>query len=108
MRLARALAVGMGDTMLANQPDRAIKALAERISNWQLRPVGTEGYAKAEVMRGGIDTRDLSSQTLEARDVPSLYAIGEAVDVTGWLGGHNFQWAWASGVAAGQAAAGHR
>lgn len=94
--------------MLANQPDRAIKALAERVSNWQLRPAGTEGYAKAEVMRGGIDTRDLSSQTLESRDVPGLYAIGEAVDVTGWLGGHNFQWAWASGVAAGQAAAGHR
>ncbi|GBR31565.1 membrane protein [Gluconobacter kondonii] len=108
-RLARALAVGMGDTMLANQPDRAIKALAERISNWQLRPAGTEGYAKAEVMRGGIDTRDLSSQTLEVREIPGLYAIGEAVDVTGWLGGHNFQWAWASGVAAGQAAAaGHR
>lgn len=106
-RLARVLAAGLGDTMLANQSDRAIKALAERVSNWQLRPAGTEGYAKAEVMRGGIDTRDLSSQTLGARDVPGLYAIGEAVDVTGWLGGHNFQWAWASGVAAGQAAAGH-
>ena len=91
---------------MANWPDRQLKALAERVSRWTFLPAGTEGYAKAEVMRGGIDTRGLSSQTMEARDVPGLYAIGEAVDVTGWLGGHNFQWAWASGVAAGKAAAG--
>lgn len=104
-RLAKVLVEPLGDVMLANQPDRALKALAERVSQWRFRPAGTEGYAKAEVMRGGIDTRDLSSQTMEARDVPGLYAIGEAVDVTGWLGGHNFQWAWASGVAAGRAVA---
>ncbi|MBS1089232.1 BaiN/RdsA family NAD(P)/FAD-dependent oxidoreductase [Gluconobacter wancherniae] len=105
-RLAKELASDLGDVMLANQPDRQLKALAERVSRWTFLPAGTEGYAKAEVMRGGIDTRGLSSQTMEARDVPGLYAIGEAVDVTGWLGGHNFQWAWASGVAAGKAAAG--
>lgn len=78
----------------------------QRRCDWVLHPAGTEGYAKAEVMRGGVDTRDLSSQTMEARTVPGLYVVGEAVDVTGWLGGYNFQWAWASGVAAGQAAAG--
>ena len=66
-------------------------------------PSGTEGYAKAEVTVGGIATAGLSSRTMEANKVPGLYAIGEAVDVTGWLGGYNFQWAWASGVAAGQA-----
>ncbi|MBS1036763.1 aminoacetone oxidase family FAD-binding enzyme [Gluconobacter sp. DsW_058] len=104
-RLAKELAAGLGDVMLANQPDKNIKALAERLSRWEVRLSGTEGYAKAEVMRGGIDTSGLSSQTMEVRDVPGLYAIGEAVDVTGWLGGHNFQWAWSSGVAAGQAAA---
>ncbi|MEJ5154315.1 aminoacetone oxidase family FAD-binding enzyme [Gluconobacter wancherniae] len=105
-RLAKELASDLGDVMLANQPDRQLKALAERVSRWTFLPAGTEGYAKAEVMRGGIDTRGLSSQTMEASDVSGLYAIGEAVDVTGWLGGHNFQWAWASGVAAGKAAAG--
>jgi predicted flavoprotein YhiN len=72
------------------------------------RPTGTEGYAKAEVTAGGIDTDELSSRTMEARRVPGLYAIGEAVDVTGWLGGYNFQWAWSSGVAAGQAIASRR
>jgi predicted flavoprotein YhiN len=66
-------------------------------------PAGSEGYAKAEVTLGGIDTRGLSSKTMEAREVPGLYAIGEAVDVTGWLGGYNFQWAWSSGWCAGQA-----
>ena len=71
---------------------------------WRLEPSDTEGYKKAEVTVGGIDTRALSSRTLECRDVPGLYFIGEAVDVTGWLGGFNFQWAWASGFAAGQAA----
>jgi len=77
--------------------------LAQRLENWILHPAGTEGYATAEVTVGGIDTRDLHSKTMEARAVPGLHFIGEAVDVTGWLGGYNFQWAWASGHACGQA-----
>jgi predicted Rossmann fold flavoprotein len=77
--------------------------IAQQLENWTLRPAGTEGYATAEVTVGGIDTRDLSSKTMEARAVPGLHFIGEAVDVTGWLGGYNFQWAWASGHACGQA-----
>ena len=81
----------------------AVGATARRVARF--RPTGTEGYGKAEVTAGGIDTAELSSKTMEARRVPGLYAIGEAVDVTGWLGGYNFQWAWASGVAAGKAIA---
>jgi predicted Rossmann fold flavoprotein len=77
--------------------------LARRLENWTLLPAGTEGYATAEVTVGGIDTRGLNSKTMEARAVPGLYFIGEAVDVTGWLGGYNFQWAWASGHACGEA-----
>jgi hypothetical protein len=77
--------------------------IAQRLENWTLRPAGTEGYATAEVTVGGIDTRDLHSKTMEARAVPGLHFIGEAVDVTGWLGGYNFQWAWSSGHACGQA-----
>jgi len=77
--------------------------IARRLENWTLKPAGTEGYATAEVTVGGIDTRDLNSKTMEARAVPGLHFIGEAVDVTGWLGGYNFQWAWASGHACGQA-----
>ena len=73
------------------------------LRRWPLRFSGTEGYPKAEVTLGGVDTRDLSSKTLEARAVPGLFFIGEVVDVTGWLGGYNFQWAWASGNAAGLA-----
>ncbi|MDO6415845.1 NAD(P)/FAD-dependent oxidoreductase, partial [Sphingomonas sp. BIUV-7] len=73
------------------------------LAAWPFHPNGTEGFAKAEVTVGGIASARLSSQTMEARDVPGLYAIGEAVDVTGWLGGYNFQWAWASGSAAGKA-----
>lgn len=76
--------------------------IAQRLENWTLRPAGTEGYATAEVTVGGIDTRDLHSKTMEARKVPGLHFIGEAVDVTGWLGGYNFQWAWASGHACGE------
>ena len=72
-------------------------------NDWRFRPDGSEGFAKAEVTAGGIDTAGLSSQTMAVKSVPGLYAIGEAVDVTGWLGGYNFQWAWASGWAAGQA-----
>ena len=80
-----------------------LEEIAKQLENWTLRPAGTEGYATAEVTVGGIDTRDLHSKTMEARAVPGLYFIGEAVDVTGWLGGYNFQWAWASGHACGQA-----
>jgi predicted Rossmann fold flavoprotein len=88
---------------LANLSDKALDAAERRLADWRFRPNGTEGFAKAEVTVGGIATTGLSSQTMEARAVPGLYAIGEAVDVTGWLGGYNFQWAWASGWAAGQA-----
>ncbi len=91
---------------LADQSDAALSELVKALSNWQLTPSGTEGYRTAEVTLGGIDTDNLSSKTMEARDVPGLYAIGEAVDVTGWLGGYNFQWAWSSGHAAGTAIAG--
>ncbi len=69
---------------------------------WEFLPAGTEGYAKAEVTRGGVDTAELSSKTFEAKRVPGLYFVGEAIDVTGWLGGYNFQWAWSSGFCAGQ------
>ncbi len=78
--------------------DKALNALGERVSHWELTPTGTEGYKKAEVTAGGVDTRNLSSQTMESKQ-PGLYFIGEVVDVTGWLGGYNFQWAWASGFA---------
>ncbi|UYY58626.1 NAD(P)/FAD-dependent oxidoreductase [Sphingomonas sp. S2-65] len=88
---------------LANLPDRKLAEAEQRLAGWPFLPNGTEGFAKAEVTVGGISTADLSSQTMEARKVPGLYAIGEAVDVTGWLGGYNFQWAWASGWAAAQA-----
>ncbi|MEE3500228.1 aminoacetone oxidase family FAD-binding enzyme [Acidiphilium acidophilum] len=85
-------------------PDHTLDALESGLKSWTLTPAGTEGYAKAEVTAGGIDTRGLSSRTMAASAVPGLYAIGEAVDVTGWLGGYNFQWAWASGWCAGQSA----
>ncbi|MGR4867413.1 NAD(P)/FAD-dependent oxidoreductase [Variovorax sp. LARHSF232] len=85
--------------------DKALAQLAERISRWQITPSGTEGYKKAEVTAGGVDTRELSSQTMESKQ-PGLYFIGEVVDVTGWLGGYNFQWAWASAAACAQALAG--
>ena len=88
---------------LADQPDRALEAAERRLADWRFTPKGSEGYAKAEVTVGGISTAELSSQTMAAKRVPGLYAIGEAVDVTGWLGGYNFQWAWASAQAAGQA-----
>ena len=80
-----------------------IARLEEELHAWTLRPAGTEGFAKAEVTVGGVDTRELDARTMESRRVPGLYFIGEAVDVTGWLGGYNFQWAWASAVAAGAA-----
>ena len=83
---------------------RQLEEIARRLHAWELRPVGTAGFGKAEVTLGGVDTNDLQSKTMEARNVPGLYFIGEVVDVTGWLGGYNFQWAWASGFAAGQVA----
>ena len=82
--------------------DREIDAISRRLHQWRLRPAGTEGYEKAEVTAGGVDTDELWSKTMEARNVPGLYFVGEVVDVTGQLGGFNFQWAWASGYAAGQ------
>ena len=81
---------------------RNLSDAESRLGRWIFRPNGTEGFAKAEVTVGGISTANLSSQTMVAKTVPNLYAVGEAVDVTGWLGGYNFQWAWASGHAAGQ------
>ena len=83
--------------------DKALARLAERLSRWELTPTGTEGYKKAEVTLGGVDTRALSQQTLECKAQPGLYFIGEVVDITGWLGGYNFQWAWASAHACAQA-----
>uniref|UniRef100_UPI0015C37159 NAD(P)/FAD-dependent oxidoreductase n=1 Tax=Sphingopyxis sp. KK2 TaxID=1855727 RepID=UPI0015C37159 len=83
--------------------DRKLAEAEAQLARWTFRPNGTEGYAKAEVTIGGISTANLSSQTMMAKSVQNLYAVGEAVDVTGWLGGYNFQWAWASGHAAGQA-----
>ena len=103
-RLADALAERIAlPNELANTPDRAIAEAEQRLAHWGFVPSGSEGHAKAEVTVGGIATSGLSSRTMEARDVPGLFAIGEAVDVTGWLGGYNFQWAWASGVAAAEA-----
>ncbi|TKC92205.1 NAD(P)/FAD-dependent oxidoreductase [Trinickia terrae] len=93
------------EARLADLPDKTLRRIGEALSSWKLTPNGTEGYKKAEVTRGGVDTRELSSSTMMSERVPGLYFIGEAVDVTGWLGGYNFQWAWASGVAAGRAAA---
>ncbi|SEM53585.1 hypothetical protein SAMN04488003_101451 [Loktanella fryxellensis] len=90
---------------LATLPDAALRDLGAALHHWHLIPSGTEGYRTAEVTLGGIDTAGLNSRTMAAKHLPTLYAIGEAVDVTGWLGGYNFQWAWASGWAAGQAIA---
>jgi predicted Rossmann fold flavoprotein len=99
-RLAQHLAP---EGTMANQRDRDLLALAGRLKAWKIVPNGTEGYAKAEVTVGGVDTDELSSRTMEAKKVPGLFVIGEAVDVTGWLGGYNFQWAWSSGWVAGEA-----
>ncbi|MCC6759429.1 MAG: NAD(P)/FAD-dependent oxidoreductase [Candidatus Omnitrophica bacterium] len=101
------LAETLGDHFLTDKPLtqtslEELQKIADFLHNWQVTPQGTEGYAKAEVTVGGIDTDELSSKTMEAKKVPGLYFIGEVVDVTGWLGGFNFQWAWASGYAAGQ------
>ncbi len=104
-RLAAAIAaeLGMTGAPLAAQSDARLDALARRIHDWRIRPVGTEGYRTAEVTVGGVDCRDLDARSLRSRLIPGLYFVGEVVDVTGWLGGYNFQWAWASGHAAAQA-----
>lgn len=103
-RLAETLADRIGAKgNLADTQDRVLEDAERNLANWSFFPNGSEGYAKAEVTLGGISTDNLSQKTMEAKKVPGLYCIGEAVDVTGWLGGYNFQWAWSSGVAAGQA-----
>ena len=103
-RLAEVLASRLGlESELANITDARLLAAEQALAAWRFHPNGTEGFAKAEVTAGGISTAELSSKTLESVKLPGLYVIGEAVDVTGWLGGYNFQWAWASGWAAGQA-----
>ena len=106
------LAETLGDQLaltgeLANISDKALEAAERRLADWHFLPNGSEGFAKAEVTIGGISTAELSSQTMQSSRVPGLFAIGEAVDVTGWLGGYNFQWAWASAHAAAQAIAAH-
>ncbi|WP_172124481.1 MULTISPECIES: NAD(P)/FAD-dependent oxidoreductase [unclassified Devosia] len=107
--LPKKLAQLLGDELnlpgiVGDFSDKKLDQAAAILSDWTLKPVGTEGYRTAEVTLGGIDTRDLDAKTMAARDVPGLYFVGEVVDVTGWLGGYNFQWAWASGRAAGQVA----
>jgi predicted Rossmann fold flavoprotein len=91
------------DVTLKQLNSREQQALVDTLTNWRVQPNGTEGYRTAEVTLGGVDTDELSSRTMEARNVPGLYFIGEVMDVTGWLGGYNFQWAWASAWACAQA-----
>ena len=102
-RLAQLIAETEGGAaMMGDLSDKALRRIDAAVNAWRFKPVGSEGYRTAEVTLGGIDTRDLNSQTMEAKDARGLYFIGEGVDVTGWLGGYNFQWAWSSGWAAGQ------
>ena len=96
---------GLADKPMPEVRDDDLRRLAERLQRWELQPDGDEGYRKAEVTRGGVDTRELSSQSLESQRTPGLHFIGEVVDVTGWLGGYNFQWAWASAAACARAMA---
>ena len=104
-RLARAVAADIPGLGAVGQVTKAqAAALSARLSAWRLKPTGSEGYRTAEVTLGGVDTRELDARTMQARAVPGLFFIGEVVDVTGWLGGYNFQWAWSSGWAAGQVA----
>ena len=103
-RLAQALCGAEGPSKLSSLSNKRLEELAQSLKHWVMSPDGTEGYRTAEVTVGGIDTAELSSQTMEARNTPGLYFIGEAIDVTGPLGGYNFQWAWASGYCAGQVA----
>ena len=104
-RLADVLADRLEVGELHAARDAALAGAERQLADWRFRPNGTEGFAKAEVTVGGIATDGLSQRTMEAKRLPGLYCIGEAVDVTGWLGGYNFQWAWASGFAAGEAIA---
>ena len=102
-RLAESLCVREGASgNLADLSDKVLRRLDQAVNAWAVKPVGSEGYRTAEVTLGGVDTAALDQQTMQAKAVPGLYFIGEAVDVTGWLGGYNFQWAWSSGWAAGQ------
>ena len=104
-RLAQMLAEDLGETrMIGDYSDKAFQNVEDALRRWTIKPTGSEGYRTAEVTLGGIDTADLDSTTLAARTDPNLFFVGECVDVTGWLGGYNFQWAWASGWAAGQVA----
>jgi predicted Rossmann fold flavoprotein len=103
-RLAQLIAEQEGAIgTIADSSDKVLRRIATTVNSWRVRPAGSEGYRTAEVTVGGVDTRALDSRTLAAKAVPGLYFIGEVVDVTGWLGGYNFQWAWASGWCAGQA-----
>lgn len=102
-RLAKDIVDAQGVTgNLADLSDAKLRALADAINDWRITPSGSEGYRTAEVTAGGVDTKELNSATMEAKAVPGLYFIGEVVDVTGWLGGYNFQWAWSSGWCAGK------
>jgi predicted Rossmann fold flavoprotein len=94
----------IADIRITELSHQALEKIADSINDWQVKPNGTEGYRTAEVTLGGVDCNALSSVTMQVNDVPGLYFIGEVVDVTGWLGGYNFQWAWSSGWAAGQVA----
>ena len=96
--------VSPGFIQIGGLRDKDLDRVGALLNHWEMTPVGSEGYAKAEVTTGGVDTNALSSRTMEARSMPGLYFIGEAVDVTGWLGGYNFQWAWSSGWVAGESA----
>ena len=104
-RLAQAVAeAAEAPGNLADMPDKTLRRIDEAVNRWSVRPIGSEGYRTAEVTLGGVDTDALDSKTMQAKSVPGLFFIGEVVDVTGWLGGYNFQWAWASGWSAGQVA----
>jgi predicted Rossmann fold flavoprotein len=102
-RLAQHIA-GEDQRNIADRPDRDLEAAAAAVKAWRIKPVGSEGYRTAEVTLGGVDTAGLDQKTMQAKAIPGLFYIGEVVDVTGWLGGYNFQWAWSSGWVAGQAA----
>jgi len=93
----------LGSNRIADFPDRVLQELSGRIQSWTMTPSGSEGWRKAEVMRGGVSTRELDPRTMESRRIPGLHFIGEVVDITGWLGGYNFQWAWSSGTVCARA-----
>jgi hypothetical protein len=104
-KLARHVEAVLGiEAQMGALSNTVLDRVASMLTGWRLMPVGSEGYRTAEVTLGGVDTDALDARTMEARRVPGLYFVGEVVDVTGWLGGYNFQWAWSSGWAAGQAA----